>query len=129
MHLIAGDCEPVQRTAMVFGKAGAYKVKFKTPNGYDRDRLNARLFEPGDSMVTARSVTAAGSPHEPESSVNFQSVKLACISHQKLMKSPQLAEGLIPELERIAGGVPEPETLAAATPVLNPGSGGPAANP
>lgn len=126
MHLIGGNCEPVQRTGMVLGKRGGYSIKFKTPNGYDKERLNARLFEPGDSMVAARSLRASGQVHDPAGSVNFQSVKLACISHQKLMKSPELTEGLLPELERIAGLLPRDETLASATPAS---AGAGAANP
>jgi len=129
MHLIGGNCEPVQRTGMVLGKRGGYTIKFKPPNGYDKQRLNARLFEPGDSMVPARSLTAAGQSHDPAGSVNFKSVKLACISHQKLMKSPELTGGLLPVLERIAGGMPGPDTLAAAAPAAAASPGGPAANP
>ncbi len=115
LHLQGGNCEPVQRTGMVLGKAGNYTLKFKPPNGYDKARLNALLFEPGDSMISVRSLNAAGLSHDPETSTNFTPARLTCSSHQKLMNTLQLFDMLQPELERIAGRIPHAETLAGTT--------------
>jgi hypothetical protein len=126
MHLQGGECEPVQRTGIVLGRNGKYSVKFKVPNGYDKDRLGRMLFEPGDSMISVRALTAAGLPHDDNTSTNFASIRLACTSHQKLMSSPLLLDMLQPVLEKIAGISPRDETLAEAAPSA---AGGPAANP
>jgi hypothetical protein len=52
------------------------------------------LFEPGDTMVPDRSLTAQGSSHDPASSLCFRAVRHSTRSHQGLLSSPEILAAL-----------------------------------
>src|SRR5262245_40247042 len=57
LYGVFGLSRSVQRTALVTNKKGKMTVRFEPPTG-SWSRLSRLLFEPGDSMVAARSLTA-----------------------------------------------------------------------
>lgn len=104
LHLMGGECEKVPRSAVVSEIAGRLHVTFSALAG-DRARLNALLFEPGDSMISRRSLIAEDLEHDPRSSLAFTTLNVSCSSHRLLMSSPLLIDPLLAELKRDA---PEP---------------------
>jgi pimeloyl-ACP methyl ester carboxylesterase len=85
---IAGLSKSVQRTAMLVEKNGKMKVRFDAPPGA-KGRLEPVLFEPGDSMVPARSLAADDSSHDPAGSLCFTRVVHSKRSHHALLSSPE----------------------------------------
>jgi hypothetical protein len=69
------------------------EIRFQPPSG-EREDLTRLLFEPGDSMVPDRSLTAEGSAHDPASSLCFRSVRHSTCSHQGLLSSPEILAAL-----------------------------------
>jgi pimeloyl-ACP methyl ester carboxylesterase len=90
---VAGLSGSVQRTALVTNKKGKMKVRFDPPPG-SHARLTPLLFEPGDSMVPARSLAAEGSSHDPASSLCFSRVVHSKRSHHALLSSPEMLAAL-----------------------------------
>jgi pimeloyl-ACP methyl ester carboxylesterase len=88
LYGILGVSEKVQRTALITTKKGKLTVRFDPPPGSYR-RLSPLLFEPGDSMVAARSLAADGSSHDPASSLYFKRVVRSKRSHHALLSSPE----------------------------------------
>jgi len=93
LYGILGLSEKVQRTALVTTKKGKLTVRFDPPPGSHR-KLSPLLFEPGDSMVPARSLTAEGSSHDPTSSLCFKRVVQSKKSHHALLSSPEMLAAL-----------------------------------
>ena len=90
---VLGLTRNVQRTAVVTNKKGKMKVRFDPPAG-TRGRLAPILYEPGDSMVSARSLSAEGSSHDPASSLSFSRVVTSKRSHHALLSSPEMLDAL-----------------------------------
>jgi len=90
---VVGLSRSVQRTALVTEKKGKVQVRFDPPAGA-RGRLAPLLYEPGDSMVAARSLAAAGSSHDPASSLCFTRVVQSKRSHHALLSSPEMLAAL-----------------------------------
>ena len=61
--------------------------------------LKPILFEPGDSMVATRSLTAEGASHDPMSSLHFTRVVLSKRSHHALLSSPEMLAALVEVLK------------------------------
>jgi pimeloyl-ACP methyl ester carboxylesterase len=124
LYVVGSLSQSVQRTALVTQQNGRLQVRFEPPAGASRV-LTPLLFEPGDSMVPDRSLTAQGSSHDPASSLCFRSVRHSTRSHQGLLSSPEilaaLDEVLAPPrqpdgLQTAAGGsLPAPLCAPAAT--------------
>jgi len=93
LYGVAGLARSVQRTALVTTKKGKMKVRFDPPAG-SHARLTPLLFEPGDSMVPARSLAAEGSSHDPASSLCFSNVVHSKRSHHALLSSPEMLAAL-----------------------------------
>jgi pimeloyl-ACP methyl ester carboxylesterase len=93
LYVVGSLSQSVQRTALVMNRHGRLEVRFEPPSGERRD-LTPLLFEPGDSMVPARSLTAESSAHDPASSLYFRSVLHSTRSHQGLLSSPELLTAL-----------------------------------
>ncbi len=83
----------VQRTALVTQGSRGVEVRFDPPAA-SRTHLVPLLFEPGDSMVPARSLVAGGSTHDPASSLKFVRVLQSNRTHQALLSSPELLSAL-----------------------------------
>jgi pimeloyl-ACP methyl ester carboxylesterase len=96
LYVVASLSRSVQRTAFVTKGNGRIKVRFGTSAGA-RTGLGPLLFEPGDTMVPDRSLTAAGFSHDPAGSLCFARVLHSRRSHQALLSSPEL----LAELDRI----------------------------
>jgi hypothetical protein len=86
---IVGLSGNVQRTALVTTKKGKLTVRFHPPPG-SFNRLSPLLYEPGDSMVPARSLAAEGSSHDPASSLCFKRVVRSKRTHHALLSSPEM---------------------------------------
>lgn len=95
---VAGLSRTVQRTALIVRKNGKMKVRFAPPAG-TRSRLQPLLFEPGDSMVAARSLIAESSSHDPASSLCFTRVVHSNRSHHALLSSPEMLATLVEVLK------------------------------
>jgi hypothetical protein len=93
LYGVAGLSRSVQRTAVVTGGNGKMKVHFEPPAGAHA-RLAPLLFEPGDSMVAARSLAAEDSSHDPTSSLCFTRVLHSTRSHHDLLSSPEMLAAL-----------------------------------
>jgi pimeloyl-ACP methyl ester carboxylesterase len=93
LYVVGSLSQSVQRTALVLHQGGQIRVRFEPPAGASQD-LAPLLFEPGDSMVPDRSLTAAGSSHDPASSLFFRSVRHSTLSHQDLLSSPEMLTAL-----------------------------------
>jgi hypothetical protein len=127
LYVVGSLSQSVQRTALVIQQNGRIRVQFQPPAGTVHT-LAPLLFEPGDTMVPDRSLTAQGSSHDPASSLCFRSVRHSTRSHQGLLSSPEilaaLDEILVPPPPtagfQTAAGRAAPATLcapAAALPV------------
>jgi hypothetical protein len=92
LYAVGSLAQTVQRTALVLEQGGRVKVRF-APSRERRD-LAQLLFEPGDSMIPVRSLTAEESTHDPASSLFFRSVRHSARSHQGLLSSPEMLEAL-----------------------------------
>jgi pimeloyl-ACP methyl ester carboxylesterase len=90
---VVGLSRDVQRTALITNKKGQLKVRFDPPAGA-RGRLAPLLYEPGDSMVSARSLVAEASSHDPASSLCFARVLHSKKSHHALLSSPEMLSAL-----------------------------------
>ncbi len=93
LYVVASLSRSVQRTALVTNGNGRIKVRFGNPAGA-RTRLSPLLFEPGDTMVPDRSLTAAGSSHDPFGSLCFARILHSTRSHQGLLSSPEMLAAL-----------------------------------
>lgn len=93
LYGVSSFSRSVQRTALITNKKGKLKVRFDPPPG-TRGRLAPLLFEPGDSMVAARSLAAEGSSHDPASSLCFARVVHSKRSHHALLSSPEMLSAL-----------------------------------
>jgi hypothetical protein len=89
LYGILGLSGNVQRTALVTTKKGKLTVRFSPPPG-SYNRLSPLLYEPGDSMVPARSLAAEGSSHDPASSLCFKRVVRSKRTHHALLSSPEM---------------------------------------
>jgi len=98
LYGVLGESRNVQRTALVTNKKGKMKVRFDPPPG-TRGSLAPLLYEPGDSMVPARSLTAEGSSHDPASSLCFAHVVHSKRSHHALLSSPEMLAALADALK------------------------------
>ncbi len=98
MYGVAGLSRSVQRTALVTKKKGKMKVRFDPPPGTGAI-LKPILFEPGDSMVATRSLTAEGSSHDPMGSLCFAGVVRSKRSHHALLSSPEMLAALVEALK------------------------------
>jgi len=78
---------------LVTNKRGKMQVRFDPPPGAHA-RLTPLLFEPGDSMVAARSLAAEGSSHDPTTSLCFSRVVHSNRSHHALLSSPEMLAAL-----------------------------------
>jgi pimeloyl-ACP methyl ester carboxylesterase len=127
LYVVGSLSQTVQRTALVLSQSGRMKIRFEAPSGARQD-LTPLLFEPGDTMVPDRSLTAEDSAHDPASSLCFRSVRHSTRSHQALISSPEilaaLDEVIAPAPEagalKVAGAAPPAAvcvTPAAALPV------------
>lgn len=92
LYVVGSLAQSAQRTALVTSRGGRMSVRFEPSP--ERQHLAPLLFEPGDTMVTARSLTAEGSSHDPASSLFFRSVLRSTRSHQALISSPEMLEVL-----------------------------------
>jgi hypothetical protein len=131
LYVVGSLSQSVQRTALVVSRGGRMEVRFEPPSG-GRPDLTPLLFEPGDSMVPDRSLTAEGSAHDPASSLCFRSVVHSTRSHQALLSSPEILAALDEVIApaRTAGarktaGAPAAAALCApaATAALPPPAG------
>jgi pimeloyl-ACP methyl ester carboxylesterase len=95
---VAGLSRTVQRTALITKKKGKMTVRFDPPPGTG-SVLKPILFEPGDSMVATRSLTAEGASHDPTSSLHFTRVVLSKRSHHALLSSPEMLAALVEVLK------------------------------
>jgi pimeloyl-ACP methyl ester carboxylesterase len=93
LYVVGSLSQTVQRTALVESRGGRMKVRFDPPSG-DRQSLEPLLFEPGDTMVPDRSLTAKDSAHDPAGSLCFRSVRHSTRSHQALLSSPEILAAL-----------------------------------
>jgi hypothetical protein len=93
LYVVGSLSQTVQRTALVTPRNGRYEVRFEPPAGAARN-LAPLLFEPGDTMVPDRSLTAEGSAHDPASSLCFRAVRHSTRSHQGLLSSPEILAAL-----------------------------------
>lgn len=93
LYVVASLSRSVQRTALVTNGNGRMKVRFGTAASA-WTRLGQLLFEPGDTMVPDRSLTAAGYPHDPAGSLGFARILHSTRSHQKLLSSPEMLAAL-----------------------------------
>ncbi|HEY0558498.1 MAG TPA: hypothetical protein VGG20_29875, partial [Thermoanaerobaculia bacterium] len=127
LYVVGSLSQTVQRTALVTEQNGRIRVQFQPPAGAGHT-LSPLLFEPGDTMVPDRSLTAQGSSHDPASSLCFRSVRHSTRSHQGLLSSPEILAALDELLVaprpaagvRTASGKAAPDVLcapAAALPV------------
>lgn len=95
LHIVGGECQTAQRTAVVIERPGrAPKIRFKKPAG-GAAVLEELLREPGDIMISARSLDAE-LPADANGSLAFASRDLSCVSHNGLPSSPEL----LAQLER-----------------------------
>ena len=85
------------------------KIRFEAPSGA-RQELTPLLFEPGDTMVPDRSLTAEDSAHDPASSLCFRSVRHSTRSHQALISSPEI----LAALDEVIAPAPEAGALKVA---------------
>jgi pimeloyl-ACP methyl ester carboxylesterase len=115
LYVVGSLSQTVQRTALVLSQGGRMKIRFDSPSG-ERQDLKPLLFEPGDTMVADRSLTAEGSAHDPASSLCFRSVRHSTRSHQALISSPEILTALDEVLSppRTAGA-PAPAMPCVAT--------------
>jgi pimeloyl-ACP methyl ester carboxylesterase len=118
LYVVGSLSQSVQRTAVVLRRGGRIRVRFEPPDGGRRD-LASLMFEPGDTMVPDRSLTAAGSAHDPASSLFFRSVRHSTRSHQDLLSSPEMLAALgevlqQPAQDRAAVNPPSSERPAPA---------------
>jgi Lecithin:cholesterol acyltransferase len=90
---IGSLAQTVQRTALVMSQGNRIKSRFVPPAGKRKD-LMALLFEPGDTMIPFRSLTADSSTHDPASSLFFRSVIRSPRLHQGLLSSPEMLSAL-----------------------------------
>jgi Lecithin:cholesterol acyltransferase len=116
IYVVGGQSQAVQRTAVVLRRGERLRVRFEPPAGGRRD-LASLLFEPGDTMVADRSLVAAGSAHDPASSLFFRAVRHSTRSHQDLLSSPEMLSALgevlqAPAEDRRAASPPAPERTA-----------------
>ena len=93
LYVVGSLAQTVQRTALVLSQGGRMKIRFEAPSGARQD-LTPLLFEPGDTMVPDRSLTAEDSVHDPASSLCFRSVRHSTRSHQALISSPEILAAL-----------------------------------
>jgi pimeloyl-ACP methyl ester carboxylesterase len=93
LYAVGSLAQSVQRTALVMSRGGRMKVLFEPPSG-ERQDLTPLLFEPGDTMVPVRSLTAEASAHDPASSLCFRSVLHSTRPHQGLLSSPEMLAAL-----------------------------------
>lgn len=108
LHIVGGECQTAQRTAVVIERPGRPpRIRFKKPAG-GAAVLSELLREPGDSMISARSL-GAELPADPNGSLAFASRDLSCVSHNGLPSSPEL----LAQLER---------TLTAGAQTAPPGA-------
>jgi hypothetical protein len=121
LHVVGSLSQTVQRTALVTGTEGRVTVRFKAPAG-ERQALEPLLFEPGDLMVADRSLTAAGSRHDPASTLYFRSVRHSPRSHQGLLSSPEILAALDEVLATVqaanAAHPPTPKPPQAPAPAV-----------
>jgi pimeloyl-ACP methyl ester carboxylesterase len=108
LYVIGSLSQSVQRTALVISRRGRMTVQFEPPSG-EREELERLLFEPGDTMVPERSLTAKGSAHDPASSLCFRSVLHSTRSHQGLLSSPEV----LTALHEVIRSPSSPETRSA----------------
>ncbi len=127
LYVVGSLSQTVQRTALVLSQGGRMKIRFEAPAGARQD-LTPLLFEPGDTMVPDRSLTAEDSAHDPASSLCFRSVRHSTRSHQALISSPEILAALDEVIApapaagalKVAGAAPPAAvcvTPAAALPV------------
>jgi len=94
LYAVGSFSQSVQRSALVTSRRGGrMKVRFEPPSG-GRQALAPLLFEPGDNMVSGRSLIAEGSTHDRASSLYFRSVLHSSRSHQGLLSSPEMLRAL-----------------------------------
>jgi hypothetical protein len=94
LYAVGSLVQSVQRTAVVTNRRGRLAVSFEPPSG-GHHSLKPLLFEPGDTLVPGRSLTAEGSPHDPASSLFFRSVLHSTRTHQGLLSSPEMLAALV----------------------------------
>jgi pimeloyl-ACP methyl ester carboxylesterase len=121
LYVVGSLSQTVQRTALVTELNGRLRVRFEPPAG-TVNTLAPLLFEPGDTMVPDRSLTAQGSSHDPASSLCFRSVRHSTRSHQGLLSSPEILAALDEVLvaprpaagvQTVASGKAAPDVLCA----------------
>ena len=113
LYVVGSLSQSVQRTALVTREGGRTRILFEPPAGAGPD-LAPLLFEPGDNMVPDRSLVAAGSTHDPASSLCFRSVLHSTRPHQGLLSSPEIVKALDEILGAGTSGV-STASLAAAS--------------
>jgi hypothetical protein len=109
LYVVGSLSQTVQRTALVLSQGGRTKIRFDSPSGSRQD-LTPLLFEPGDTMVPDRSLTAEDSAHDPASSLCFRSVRHSTRSHQALISSPEI----LAALDEVIAPAPEAGALKVA---------------
>jgi hypothetical protein len=100
LYVVGSLAQSSQRTAMVRRRGDRMSVRFAP--FWERRALAPLLFEPGDTMITDRSLTAEGSAHDPASSLCFRSVLYSTRAHQALLSSPETV-GALEEVVRRSG--------------------------
>ena len=109
LYVVGSLSQTVQRTALVLSQGGRTRIRFDSPSGSRQD-LTPLLFEPGDTMVPDRSLTAEDSVHDPASSLCFRSVRHSTRSHQALISSPEI----LAALDEVIAPAPEAGALKVA---------------
>jgi pimeloyl-ACP methyl ester carboxylesterase len=116
LHLIGGECQTAQRTAIVIPRPGRFPlIRFRQPAG--AAPFGAALTEPGDSMVSLRTVRAEGLPREPGGSLIFQSMVSSCERHHEIASGGEM----LAALERALA--PPDSTIARTQPSGGHGDG------
>ena len=120
LHLFGGDCGPVLRTAWISEGRHGPELHF-APAGdrAQKARLASLLYEPGDEMISRRSLRAEGWPAPATGSLHFVSSDAVCESHHHMTSNAVFTARLLSALKPatlVAGSTTPPPASASGPP-------------
>lgn len=111
LHVIGSEAHTAQRTAVVLERSrGKTAVRFEKPPRA-ADAVATLLSEPGDTMISSRTLRAEGLPRSPGGTLDFTSVAYSSEAHHELASSAELLielESLLAEPTDAVAGSPHP---------------------
>ncbi|MGA1370680.1 MAG: lipase/acyltransferase domain-containing protein [Pseudomonadales bacterium] len=114
VQLFGGDCAPTLARLLLDTRGSHPRVVERAPGGQDNIDYPALMLEPGDTVVTRRSLT--GRAHRGTTTLADAPATFLCAEHRSLSGDPVLLDNLLHALLRPPPPQPDAQPINASSP-------------